>query len=151
MDDGMVDKIEESLATNTSGGDGGDDPGDDPDDDKTPAGNTGDADDGVSGGDVPEWAENLQSTVDDLASRLDAQEADRREDLVDAITSNSAFEADELPDSVEKLEAMAEKLDAQTSTTPNYAGRAAGVNSDEFDIEDAPIGGALNSLAEESD
>jgi hypothetical protein len=137
MDDQAVEKIEESLKNN-DGGDGGDDPTDDPADD--PAGSANDG-----GDDVPEWAQNLNNRFDQLEARLDAQEDDRRAELVDAITANSNFEEDELPESVEKLEAMAEKLNAQTATTPNYGGRAAGTNGAD-DVEGYEMHSTVNEL-----
>jgi len=153
MDDQTVEKIEESLDTNDDGGDGdgtGDggsaDGGDDPEDDD-PDGT------GNSGGQTL-----ADMSVEDFDDRIrqvvqSEQRSETREDLKSRIVANSNFEEDELPDDVEKLESMADKLDAQTSTQSRYDGRAAGTsNADEFDADDVEMGGALTALeAEESD
>jgi len=152
MDDQTVEKIEESLDTNDDDdgdgtGDGGStDGGDDPEDDD-PDGT------GNSGGQTL-----ADMSVEDFDDRIrqvvqSEQRSETREDLKSRIVANSNFEEDELPDDVEKLESMADKLDAQTSTQSRYDGRAAGTsNADEFDADDVEMGGALTALeAEESD
>lgn len=132
MDEEIVQKLDESLEAN-SGGDGtgdggGGDPTDDPDD----------------------RIETLESRIDDLQADLEAQESNRREDLVEVITANSTFEEDELPEDTEKLESMAQKIGAQVETEPNFGGRAAGKDGldDEVDLDDVEVGGAFNSMDE---
>lgn len=137
MDENQVQKIAESFNELTDedlsgeSGEGGE-----------PTGNSGGDD--PSGDEPPEWAQNLEQRVEDLASEVEAQKEDEREALVEQITANSNFEEDELPESVEKLEAMAEKLDAQTDTEQRFDGRA-------FDTEEADdfgeyeVGGAFAS------
>jgi len=159
MDDQTVEQIEASLDMNDDGGDGGDGDG------------TGDGGDGGSadGGDDPDdpgqdgsgnaGGQTLADmTVEDFDDRIrqvvqSEQANETREELKSRIVANSNFEEDELPDDVEKLESMADKLDAQTSTQSRYDGRAAGTNDGgEFDPDDVEVGGALTALeAEESD
>ncbi|MDY6780215.1 MAG: helix-turn-helix transcriptional regulator [Halobacteria archaeon] len=85
--------------------------------------------------------EELEQKIEALESRLDEQNSDRRDDLVDAIVSQTRFDEDDLDDlgiaeDVDKLERFADKQMVQVNTTPNYGGRAADVDDgDEFEVE----------------
>lgn len=147
MDDETVDKIEASLEIDDCGcggsgqsGDGGQ---------SGTSNNGGDGDGTGDGGD--DKLDAVLSKLEDLEDRVDEQQSRRRDELVEAITSQTRFEEEDLEDlgiaeDVEKLERFAEKQNAQVSTTSNYGGRAAGTNTDDDDLEDFEVGGAFNAM-----
>jgi len=138
MDEETVTTLEASIDTTNDGGtdDGGD---------GTQAGNDGGQDDGddtVADMSVDEFQETVAEVASDIYESRNTQET--RADLKRDITRLSNFERDELPDDVEKLQSMKEKLDAQTATTPDFGGRAA-TDPDDESVDDVQVGGALTS------
>lgn len=136
MDEDVVSKIDESLE-NIDGGSG--------------TANDGGTDDGAGGdGGGDDRIETLEQQIEEMRSTLEAQQSDEREQLVDAITANSTFEEDELPEDVEKLESMAEKIGTQVATAPNFGGQAAGKDPSggDLDLDEVDVGGAFNRMDE---
>lgn len=131
MDDETVQKIDESLDLDGQAGDGGSDGGTD--------GGGSDLDSNVEA--LVETVEEQNEKIEALESRLDEQNADRRQGLVDAITSQTRFDEDDLEDlgiaeNIDKLERFAEKQGAQVQTESYFGGRAAGVeHDDDFEVE----------------
>jgi len=140
MSENAVDKIEETLESNDSNDDSGDEP--------TANSGDGDGDGGQTLADmsVDDFREEVADVAADIVEAKNKKS--EREELVDEITTLSSFERDELPEDVEKLRSMRSKLDAQTSTTPDFGGRAATSPGSDGDVDGVQIGGAMTAQEE---